>query len=137
MLSTTCGRAGWVALPKALPCSEVVGSNLANNITFKPISRRHVVAIDWATCRHPIRCKQATSYANCPHDCLPRVIWPCHVLYGLPRQHPYELYGLYSQHNFFLFICHFEQNAISLSSDVCLNPNELCWVHDNEAYAPV
>jgi len=37
----------------------------------------------------------------------------------------------------FLPICRFEQNAISLSSDVCLNPNELCWVCDDEAYAPV
>ena len=28
MLSTTCGRAGWAALPKDLPCLEVAGSNL-------------------------------------------------------------------------------------------------------------
>jgi hypothetical protein len=58
----------------------------------------------------------------------------CHVLYGLPRQHPY---GLYSQHTIFLHVCRFEQNAISISSDVRLNPNELCWVRDDEAYALV
>ena len=58
----------------------------------------------------------------------------CHVLYRLPRQQPY---GLYSQHPFFLPVCRFEQNAISLSSDVRLNPNELCWVRDDETYAPV
>ena len=51
----------------------------------------------YATCHHPIRCKQATSYANYPHFCLPCVVRPCHVSYGLPRQHPY---GLYSQHIF-------------------------------------
>jgi hypothetical protein len=37
----------------------------------------------------------------------------------------------------FLPVCHFEQNAISLIPDVCLNPNELRWVHNNEAYALV
>jgi hypothetical protein len=37
----------------------------------------------------------------------------------------------------FLPVCRFEQNVISLSSDVCLNPNELRWVRDDEAYAPV
>jgi hypothetical protein len=58
----------------------------------------------------------------------------CHVSYGLPRQRPY---GLYSQHPFFLPVCHFEQNAISLAPDVRLNPNELCWVRNDEAYALV
>jgi hypothetical protein len=38
---------------------------------------------------------------------------------------------------FFLPVCHFEQNAISLSSDVYLNPNELRWVREDEAYAPI
>jgi hypothetical protein len=38
---------------------------------------------------------------------------------------------------FFLPVGRFEQNAISLSSDVRLNPNELRWVRDDEAYAPV
>ena len=65
--------------PKLYPCSEVAGSNPTNNINFKPLSRWHVAAIDWAMCRHPIHCKQAKSYANCPHDFLQCVIWPCHM----------------------------------------------------------
>jgi hypothetical protein len=39
--------------------------------------------------------------------------------------------------HFFLPVCHFEQNAISLSFDVRLNPNKLRWVCDDEAYALV
>jgi hypothetical protein len=60
-----------------------------------------------------------------------------HVSYDLPRQRPYGLYGLYSQHPYFLLVCHFEKNVISLSPDVNLNPNELRWVCNDEAYAPV
>jgi hypothetical protein len=52
----------------------------------------------------------------------------------MPRQHPY---GLYSEHPFFLPVCRFEQNAISLSPDVCLNPKKLRWVRDDEVYAPI
>ena len=37
---------------------------------------------------------------------------------------------------FFTFF-HFEQNMISLATDVRLNPNELRWVHNDEAYALV
>jgi hypothetical protein len=37
----------------------------------------------------------------------------------------------------FLYVCHFEQNAISLTPDVRLNPNELRWVQNNEAYSLV
>jgi hypothetical protein len=60
-----------------------------------------------------------------------------HMSYCLPCQRPYGLYELYSHHPFVLPVCHFEQNAISLVPDVCLNPNKLCWVHNDEAYAPV
>jgi hypothetical protein len=46
--------------------------------------------------------------------------------------------GLYSQHPFFFLpVCHFEQNAISLAPDVRLNPNELRWVRNDEAYTLV
>jgi hypothetical protein len=38
---------------------------------------------------------------------------------------------------FFFPVCRFEHNAISLSSDICLNPNMLCWVRDDKAYPPV
>jgi hypothetical protein len=38
---------------------------------------------------------------------------------------------------FFLPVCHFEQNAISLAPDVRLNPNELRWIHNDETYAPI
>jgi hypothetical protein len=64
-------------------------------------------------------------------------ITTCHVSYVLPRQHPYGLYGLYSQHPFFWHVCHFEHNVISLAPNVHLNPNELRWVRNDEAYAPV
>jgi hypothetical protein len=37
----------------------------------------------------------------------------------------------------FLPVWQIEQNVISHSSDVCLNPFELHWVRDDEAYAPV
>jgi hypothetical protein len=70
------------------------------------------------------------------HTSLPHVVRLCHVSYGLPHQHPYGLCGLYSQH-IFLPVCRFEQNVISLSSDIRLNPNELRWVRDDKAYAPV
>ena len=43
----------------------------------------------------------------------------------------------YTVSTFFLLVGRFEQNVISLSSDVCLNPNELRWVRDDEGYAPV
>jgi hypothetical protein len=48
----------------------------------------------------------------------------------------YGLYGLYSQ-QFFLPVWQIEQNVISHSSDVRLNPFEVRWVRDDEAYAPV
>jgi hypothetical protein len=97
-----------------------------------------VAAIDWAMCRHPIHCKQATSYANCPHNCLPCVVHlplpcvvrPCHISICTDCTN-------YTVNTFFLPVCHFEQNAISLSFDVRLNPNELRWVRDDEAYALV
>jgi hypothetical protein len=38
--------------------------------------------------------------------------------------------------HFFLPVCRFEQNVISLSSYIHLNPNEFCWVRDDKAYAP-
>jgi hypothetical protein len=66
----------------------------------------------------------------------------CHMSYDLPHvvqpaTSASVWYGLYSQHPFFLPVCHFEQNAISLAPDVRLNPNELCWVRNDEAYALV
>jgi hypothetical protein len=39
--------------------------------------------------------------------------------------------------NKFLPVWQIEKNAISHSSDVRLNPFELRWVRDDEAYAPV
>jgi hypothetical protein len=45
-------------------------------INFKPINRGHVATIDWATCHHSIRCKQAMSSANCENRFLPCVVRP-------------------------------------------------------------
>ena len=76
MLSNMCGHDGWATFLKALPCLEVTGSTPAKCKDFNPINRWHVVAIDWATCRHPIHCQQAMSHANCSNDCLPHVVRP-------------------------------------------------------------
>jgi hypothetical protein len=38
---------------------------------------------------------------------------------------------------FFLPVWKIEQNTISPSYSVCLNPFEVCWVRDDEAYVPV
>jgi hypothetical protein len=118
---------------------DVTGSNPvdSNKILYKqPITRCHVAAHDWATWHHTT------------NQILPRVTMsfihifqlfsthPCHVSYGLPCQQSYRLYELYSQHSLFLPVCHFEQNVISLAPDVRLNPNELHWVCNDEAYAP-
>jgi hypothetical protein len=119
---------------------EVTGSNLVDSnkiLNKQPITRCHVAAHDWATWHR-------TTNQILPHVAMSFIhiyqlstTQSCHVSYGLPRQQPYGLYRLYSQHPFFLPVCHFEQNMISLTPDVCLNPNKLCWVHNDEAYAPI
>jgi hypothetical protein len=57
------------------------------------------------------------------------VIWRCHVIIRTIRT-------VQSTH-LFLHVWRFKQIAISLSSDVRLNPNELHWVRDDEGYTPV
>ena len=119
---------------------EVTGSNPvdSNKVLYKqPITRCHVAAHDWAIWKR-------TTNQILPHVAMSFVyIWqlsatqPYHVSYGLPRQQSYGLYGMYSQHPFFLHVCHFEQNAISLTPDIHLNPNDLCWVRNDEAYSLV
>ena len=39
--------------------------------------------------------------------------------------------------SFFFPVWWFKQIMISLAPDICLNPNDLCWVHDDEGYALV
>jgi hypothetical protein len=97
-------------------------------INFKPIYRGHVTAIDWAMCRHSIHCKQAMSPANCPNSYLPHVVRPTTSA---------SVRTVQSTTPFFLPVCHLEQNAISLTPNVHLNPNELRWVHNDKAYTPV
>jgi hypothetical protein len=116
---------------------EVTGSNPvdSNKVLYKqPITRCHVAAHDWATWHHTTNQILPRVTMSFIHICQLSATQPCHVSYGLPRQQPY---GLYSQHPFFLLVCHFEQNAISLAPDVHLNPNELRWVCNDEAYTPV
>jgi hypothetical protein len=66
-------------------------------------------------------------------------ITSCHVSYGLPRvvrptTSVHKTYGLYSQHPFFcLFVILNRMRYLSLPMS-CLNPNELCWVRNDEAY---
>jgi hypothetical protein len=62
------------------------------------------------------------------------IVQTCHIIVRpLPRQHPYELY---CQHIFFTYLTIQTDRDISLIH-VCLNPNELRWVRNNEGYAPV
>jgi hypothetical protein len=113
---------------------EVTGSNPvdSNNILYKqPIAGCHVAAHDWATWHRTTNQILPCVAMSFIHIFQLSTTQLCHVSYGLPRQ---QSYGLYSQHPFFLPVCHFEQNMISLALDVCLNPNELCWVHNDEAY---
>jgi hypothetical protein len=62
-----------------------------------------------------------------------------HVSYGLPRVVAATSAFVWTVQSTSLFlpVCHFEQNAISLAPDVRLNRNELRWVCNDEAYAPV
>jgi hypothetical protein len=85
------------------------------------------IHLDNATCRHPIHHQLSTWFPATCRTALPRVVWYCHV----------SIRTDCTVSTFFLHVCHFEQNVISLSSDVRLNPNELCWVRDDETYAPV
>jgi hypothetical protein len=129
-------RTGWAALPKSLP---LPGGRGVESCQLQQILNQYI-GDTWRPLIGPRVTIPFT--ANKPRH-MPTVhTTACHmsynpVSYGLPRQHPYGLYGLYSQHPFFLPVCRFEQNAISLSPDVRLNPNELRWVRDDEAYAPV
>jgi hypothetical protein len=103
IIRNTCGCVGWVALPKSLPLAlEVAASSPADYQSFKPLSRGHMPAIDWATCFHSIRHKQATCHTPIrrpsANQHLPCVVWPCQLIpttcrMDLPRQHPYGLYS--------------------------------------------
>jgi hypothetical protein len=131
---------GW-PFPKRYPCLEVAGLIPADYTSFNrclgdtwwPLSGP-CVSILFTTNKPRVIHQLIHMTTNTPATC--HMVY--HVLYSLPRQHPYGLYGLYSQHNFFFFACfHFEQNTISLSSDVYLNLNKLCWVRDDEVYTLV
>jgi hypothetical protein len=77
---------------------------------------------------------------NSANQHLPRVVWPCHMSYGSTTCRTFYHVSIRMNctvNKFFLPVCRFEHNTISLSSDVCLNPNKLRWVHENKAYAPV
>jgi hypothetical protein len=67
------------------------------------------------------------SHANCPHNCLPRVV----------RTATSAAVWTIQSTSLFFPVCHFEQNVISLTPDIRWNPNELCWVRNDEAYALV
>jgi hypothetical protein len=96
-----------------------------------------VAAIDWAMCQHSIRHHFHVSYANSstrlPTNTCHMSYGPCHVLYGPATST--SVRTVQSTHFFCLFVD--LNRTISLSSDVHLNPNKLCWVRDDEAYAPV
>jgi hypothetical protein len=91
----------------------------------------------------PMTCVIRQLVHNSANQHLPRVVRPCHVSYGSATCHTVYHVSIRMDcmdctvNTFFLHVCRFEQNVISLSSDVRLNPNELRWVRDDEAYAPV
>jgi hypothetical protein len=76
----------------------------------------------------PFTAKHAKSLANCPNAILPCVVWPT-------MSASIRTIRTIQSATFFLPVCKFEQNSISLAPNVCLNPNELHWVCNDEAYA--
>jgi hypothetical protein len=112
--------------PKLYPAPEVTrstpaeckGFNQQIGDTWRPLIGP-CVAIPFAANKH-ITCQLS-------NNCLPRQSTACHVIVRTDC--------IVNIH--FLPVCHFEQNAISLTLDVCLNPNELRWVFNDKAYALV
>jgi hypothetical protein len=114
---------------------EVTGSNPvdSNNILYKqPITGCHVAAHDWATWHRTTNQILPHVAMSFIHICQLSTTQLCHVSYGLPAA-----VRTVQSTSLFLPVCHFEQNVISLAPDVRLNPNELRWVRNDEAYALV
>jgi hypothetical protein len=88
-----------------------------------------MAATNWATCQHTISHQNDTcQMLICQlSTILPRVIQTATSAAVRTVQST----------SIFLHVCHCEQNVISLTPNVRLNPNELRWVHNNEAYALV
>jgi hypothetical protein len=86
-----------------------------------------------STCRNIVRPYLSTNECHVSYSpanlALPRVIQTCHV--NIRTDWTVQSASL------FLLVCHFEQNTISLSPDVHLNPNKLRWVRNDKAYALV
>jgi hypothetical protein len=126
---------------------EVRGSIPVDSINFltnnQPIAGCHVAAHDWATWHQTTNQKMPRVETPFAHICQSETAMSsyatsmslCHIR-PLPRQHVWTVRTAQSA-QFFLPVWRFEQIAISLSSDVRLNPNELRWVCDDEGYAPV
>jgi hypothetical protein len=115
---------------------EVTGSNPVDSnkiLNKQPIIWCHVAAHDWATwhrtTNHNLPCVAIPFIQLCQlcHSALPRVV----------RTATSAAVRTVQSASFFLPVCHFEQNAISLAPDVRLSPNELRWVRNDEAYALV
>jgi hypothetical protein len=118
---------------------EVTGSNSVDSnkiLNKQPIIWCHVVAHDWATWHH-------TTNHNMPCVAIPfvQLCQLCHS--ALPCVIQTTMSAVVrtvrtvQSTSIFLHVCHFEQNVISLSPDIHLSPNKLCWVHNNKAYALV
>jgi hypothetical protein len=126
---------------RVLPTTKVLNHCLGD--MWRPLIGPRV-AILFATNKPRVICQLIHTTAN---QHLPRVVRIYHVSYGPAMCRTTLSRVVQPCHinicmdcivsTFFLPICRFEQNAISLSSDVRLNPNELCWVRDEETYAPV
>jgi hypothetical protein len=108
---------------------EVTGSNPvdSNKVLYKqPITWCHVA---------PYNQPNAATFRNVIRPHLPTV---CHsALPHVIRTTTSAAVQIVQSTSIFFPVCHFEQNAISLAPNVCLNPNELRWVRNDEAYAPV
>jgi hypothetical protein len=143
-----------VAFAKTLPYLEVTRSSPVDSKYFSKCQQKvvprgsprlgHVAAHDWATWHHFIHTNETT----CPHPIHPShhnsmspsfPVSCFHIIYTVIhvsiRPLPRHLYGLYNQQ--FLPIWQIRQKAIYHSYSVRLNPFELRWVRDDEAYGLV
>jgi hypothetical protein len=123
---------GW-PFPKRYPCPEVAGSIPSDYTSFnqclggmcRPLTGPRV-AIPFTKNKPCFIHQLVHMTTNTPAM--------CHTIFHISISMDYTDCTV---NTFFFPVCHFEHNVISLSSNVYLNPNELRWVCDDEAYTPV
>jgi hypothetical protein len=120
---------------------EVRHSNPTDSKIFYQTTRCHVAAHAWATWHHPIR--QVCHVSNCHFPTSATQLSNQHI----PHQHfhvwvhtPTTSFCtdcMDCKVNKFMLVWKNGKNTISHSSDIHLNPFEVCGVREGEAYTPV